>query len=175
MTYSDPLALALEELRGIEWREDLYRRSHVLLLQEFLRRTALWATALASADDWPLFDIARRIAPTLQFSEEVLDEIIRSKPLFNPSRHSLARVVCLWHLNWANLCRDSFESVEPFDLPSPYEPLTLMFSRGGTALQVHKGDLTMGTISASIRTIAPTHLAPEPVCLLDEATLNKFD
>lgn len=122
---------ALDRLRAIDWDDWAeafdHSRSRALLMREYLRRAALWAQEYHAEGDWPFFDIAERIDPTAQLAPDLakeLESFLRSGIGPNSVERTLKGAV-----HWAAMC-----SSGRTDLPAladPYEPLLLMYERGG--------------------------------------------
>ncbi|UNO40666.1 hypothetical protein [Streptomyces sp. MST-110588] len=120
----------LERLRAIDWGDDFaasdHANSRALLMREYLRRAALWARAYGAEQSWPFFDITERVDAELQMPSEVADEVEQVLAGLAPT--SLKRT-CRAAIRWAAI-RDARDDL-PADLPDPYEPLLLMYERGG--------------------------------------------
>ncbi|NXY97206.1 hypothetical protein HYE82_23085 [Streptomyces sp. BR123] len=111
-------------LEGVDWLGSFDRtRSRVALMREFLRRSALWARATGSPE-WPFFDIAARIDPSVRIDADIVKEIAEKAGLQQP----VVLDVLEWSLNFAVL---SDIRADLPDLPEPFAPLILMFERGG--------------------------------------------
>ncbi|MFJ3832671.1 hypothetical protein ACIPWI_32660 [Streptomyces sp. NPDC090046] len=123
MRTDSALALAAR-LERADWVGSFDRtRSRVALMREFLRRSALWAGATGSTE-WPFFDIAGRIDPSVRIDDESVKGVAERIGLQQP----VVLNTVTWALNFAVLSDTA--PVLP-DLPSPFEPLVLMFERGG--------------------------------------------
>ncbi|MFE5811674.1 hypothetical protein [Streptomyces sp. NPDC056491] len=123
MRTESALALAAR-LERADWVGSFDRtRSRVALMREFLRRSALWAGATGSTE-WPFFDIAGRIDPSARIDDESVKGVAERIGLQQP----VVLNTVTWALNFAVLSDTT--PVLP-DLPSPFEPLVLMFERGG--------------------------------------------
>ncbi|MER7751804.1 hypothetical protein [Kitasatospora sp. NPDC097643] len=128
----DPSRIALDRLRAVRWTDQGdfafgHRRSRARLMTEYLRRSALWADAFDARGHWPFFDIARHIDPVDHTSPEVtaaLDEFV-SRTF---GRRTLKQA-CRGAVHWPAFRRGT--KVDLPGLPDPYEPLLLMFERGG--------------------------------------------
>ncbi|MCM3266476.1 hypothetical protein M3765_21140 [Streptomyces thermoviolaceus] len=123
----------LDRLCAVDWYGDwdvasAHTRSRALLMREYLRRAALWAQAYGAEEDWPFFDVTERVAPSLRLTPEVeadLEDFVANKV----PTPSTARV-CRGAVRWAALAGEDGAAAAT-DLPDPYEPLLLMFERGG--------------------------------------------
>ena len=62
-------AATLARLQAVDWTGGSgfkQRRSRVRLMAEYLRRAALWAQDLDATSEWPFFDIAAHVDPSIQ-------------------------------------------------------------------------------------------------------------
>jgi hypothetical protein len=167
-------AATLSRLLAVDWESDFiiqlgYTRSRGRLMQEYLRRAAWWAQGLDATDKWPFFDIAGLLAPEVHSPPEIaakLETLIRNRVGW-PS----VDISCRAALRWAALL-DAGIPVPP-QLEDPFEPLLLMFERGGGFTTEH-GFIDLGG-SSVLRKTWRDHLAPHPVTSLDEATLDALD
>ncbi|MEU9120036.1 hypothetical protein AB0C96_09265 [Streptomyces sp. NPDC048506] len=129
MTENSPRTV-LERLRAIDWADDAaasdHANSRALLMREYLRRAALWARTYGAEQSWPFFDIAEHVDAELQTPPDVAAEV--EEILAGLASTSLKRT-CRAAIRWAAL-RDTRDDL-PADLPDPYEPLLLMYERGG--------------------------------------------
>ncbi|WDN55922.1 hypothetical protein [Streptomyces clavuligerus] len=121
----------LTRLRRVDWGNDTAAFGHAnscaLLMREYLRRTALWARASGAADAWPFLGIADRVAADVTVPADAAAEL--EAVLAGLAPHSL-KVTCRAAVRWAVL-REQGVGL-PADLPDePYEPLLLMYERGG--------------------------------------------
>jgi hypothetical protein len=165
-------AATLARLQAVDWNGSSafkHRRSRVRLMAEYLRRAALWAQALDAADEWPFFDVATHLAPTVHVPEdEARDlEVLIYNHIGWPSVDRIARAT----LRWGAL-KDA-GAPRPPDLDDPYEPLLLMFDRGG-AWTTEAGFIDVDG-SAVRRQTWRDHLNTDPVVALDPATLDALD
>jgi hypothetical protein len=165
-------AATLARLQAVDWDGSsgfAHRRSRVRLMAEYLRRTALWAQALDATDEWPFFDVAAHLAPAIHAPEdEAKDlEVLIHNHIGWPTVDRTARAI----LRWAAL-EDASVRLPP-RLEAPYEPLLLMFDRGG-AWTTEAGFLDVNG-SALRRRTWRDHLSTEPVTTLDQGTLDALD
>ncbi|MFJ4770734.1 hypothetical protein ACIP88_16690 [Streptomyces uncialis] len=117
----------LTRLRAVEWYEwdksYACRRSRGMLMREHMRRAALWAAAYGVPEQWPFFDIAQFAEPGLLLDDDLATELDEFVARVIPSS---AGVLCYAAVRWA-----AVRSEELPDLPHPYEPILIMFERGG--------------------------------------------
>ncbi|BCJ77795.1 hypothetical protein CS0771_73390 [Catellatospora sp. IY07-71] len=114
-----------DRLAAVVWPEDFTRAySRMRLMREYLRRSAHWARTLNVPENWPFFDIAECVDPTVhldeQFAQRFEQRLIENGALFHH------REYCLWALRFSAL-----GAVRP-DLPDPFEPLVQVYERGGS-------------------------------------------
>jgi hypothetical protein len=167
-------AATLSRLLTVDWDGDFdvsYRHavSRAKLMREYLRRSAQWANHLNATNEWPFFDIAGRLAPEVEPPTELakqLEESIAERTGW-PSHRTVARAT----LRWAALL-DAGTPLPP-DLQDPFEPLLLMFDRGG-AYTTEAGFIDLGASSVPSKTWRD-NLSTEPVTALDRATLDALD
>ncbi|MGW7022602.1 hypothetical protein ACWGGS_25125 [Streptomyces decoyicus] len=174
----------VERIIAINWHTagDSFEHgtSRAWLMREYLRRAALWVQELqkeehrpffdvAQSDRWPFFDIAQRVDPLVRADEEVasrLDEFL--------SEHAsslLVGRVCRAALNWKSLSEESLAKFP--DLPDPFEPLILLFERGG-GFWIENGFIDF--VASRVRLATwDEHVAAEPLTLLDVGTLDALD
>jgi hypothetical protein len=166
-------ATVLARLLVIDWNSPLafdHRQSRARLMKEYLRRAALWATELDGGKPWPFFDIAELIAPDVHPPQEMADQLeaVIDEGIGWPA----VQTVCRAALRWAALL--DFGHPIPPVLPDPYEPLLLMFERGGGFTTEH-GFIELDGASVSRRSIAD-YLSDEPVLAsLDPDYLDALD
>lgn len=171
MTADSPMAV-LDRLRAVVWQDfdNAFDHSHsrVLLMWEYLRRTALWAKSYGFTDSWPFTDIAEHVAPGFQVDQQIqesLDEFIESSPV-----GLFAVRPCRAAVRWAALSQ-SAQIVLP-DLPDPYEPLLIMFERGGgysveEFIDLDGASIPVGTVEIQARR--------KPFLITSTTTLDAYD
>ncbi|MFJ2810356.1 hypothetical protein [Kitasatospora sp. NPDC087271] len=162
----------LERLRDVPWGDwDLaygHAGSRVQLMREYLRRSACWADAFGAEKLWPFFDIGRHIDPEVRAAPEVtaaLDDFVDN----TIGRRTLEET-CRGAVHWPAF-RQGTSFALP-DLPDPYEPLLLMFERGGGFYVEEMIDLDGAAVPQGQLS---DHLSPIPVVTLDSAALDALD
>ena len=124
---TSPSCVVLDRLRAVDWSDaDLafdHANSRGLLMREYLRRAALWARRCGVEAAWPFFDIAEHVDPTIRTPDDVAAELDQFVRQVGPS--SVART-CRGAVRWAGLPARGED-----DLPDPYEPLIILYERGG--------------------------------------------
>lgn len=171
MTY-DHAHVVLERLCAVDWSDDSaayeHANSRALLMREYLRRTALWARAYNAEKWWPFCDIAEHVAPEVRTPSDVAGELEEALAGLAPS--SLKKT-CRGAVRWAVLRSTAGEL--PPDLPDdPYEPLLLMYERGGgyfveEFLDLNGVMLRLGTVESNLSAIPFLTLAPATLDALD--------
>jgi hypothetical protein len=137
-------------------------------MQEYLRRAALWSRELGTGDDWPWGDIAARVVPDvqpLQGMAEQVEKLISQHSMWPP-----LAATCRGALHWAALL-DSGTAIP--NLPDPYEPLLLMFERGG-GFMVENRFIDLDGASV-VRQTMDFCLAMTPFTDLSPEALNALD
>ncbi|WP_327369959.1 hypothetical protein [Streptomyces sp. NBC_01217] len=161
----------LERLRAIDWSDDLkafeHANSRALLMREYLRRAALWARAYGAEQSWPFFDIAEHIAEAIRTPPE--DAAALEEILSGLAPASL-KITCRGAVRWAALRQAQIEW--PGDLPDPYEPLILMYERGGGYFLEEFVDLNGAMIRLGN---VESNLSAAPFLTLAPATLDALD
>lgn len=158
-----------DRLVAVEWGGPFrHTWSRVALMREYLRRAALWADAVDSTE-WPFFDIAAGLDFAVGADDDAM--LRAERDLDAKSVGGLVRRMAMAALHFAAL-RDTGTSLP--DLPDPYEPLILMFERGGGFtldgtgfIQVDMAGIPRGKREA--------HMSPEPRVSLDSAALDALD
>jgi hypothetical protein len=143
------------------------------LFLEYLRRVALWVKAL----DWPdaptpFCDIPKRIDPLVRADPEVVDGLItyfnESHPKINHREHRL----CTLFLHWAAV--ENMEQAKLFTLPAPYEPLIVLYERGGSITTEHR--FWYISLAGGLRIKKwPFYESTTPVVELDANVLDAID
>jgi hypothetical protein len=165
-------ATTLARLRAVDWTGASgfeHRRSRVRLMAEYLRRAAQWAEALDATGEWPFFDIAAHLEPSIQVPEDQAKELeaLISNHVGWPSVDRSCRAA----LRWAAL-KDADVPLPP-GLDDPYEPLLMMFDRGG-GWTTEAGFLDVDGSAVRQQTWLD-HLTTKPAVTLDQPTLNTLD
>ncbi|MCN9239941.1 hypothetical protein NGF19_03915 [Streptomyces sp. RY43-2] len=129
----------------------------------------LWANELGGTRKWPCFDIAERIAPSVQVSPEL------STKLETYIEHNIGGIstedVCRFALRWATL-RDTHLKLP--DLEDPFEPLITLYERGGEVIADETRTFNFSNQSLRVMTWQE-HLSSKPCTSLDPAGLDALD
>jgi hypothetical protein len=130
IAHHDAVDDAIARIQAITWEPNYSRvGSHVLLLREYLRRAALWTKALDCTHEWPFFNVAAYVNPSLRADPIKVGML---KKHFDHAPFYVSGVIertCGWFVQWA-VVKDRPEATS-FGLPDPFEPLILMYERGG--------------------------------------------
>jgi hypothetical protein len=187
---------ALHRLCSIDWsRKESGCKSSIALMKEYLRRAASWGKKLNATDRWPFFDVAKCISESLCAPDEL--EIPLKQYLTKLTLWPTIKKSCAWYLNW-NVLKDRaidqsvdwkesrdrangrldfkawLSDQESFS-PDPYEPLILLYERGGRFNTEHGFINVVGAgIPALISGWSAYHRT-NPFVALDEETLDRLD
>lgn len=163
----------VERLMAINWADQkaamscLYSRA--ALMREYFRRSALWADRYQAVKEWPFFDIAAYVDPAVRVPEALMD---RFEDFLN--RHvglPVAYDMCKAAVQWSALLERSEVPRPP--LEDPFEPLILLFERGGGfATENRAVDFWVTMVRwGSLE----SRLQAEPPVVLDAAALDALD
>jgi hypothetical protein len=179
----DTMKLARERVKAIRWvwDGDSKAGSSMLLLEEFLRRAALWAEVLGIIDlpgtGWPLIDYSTYIDSSLKIDEDNddFDELSAQAEelLVEGSPSYYAKKVCVYFVHWA-MIKDRPE-VTIHNLPDPYEPLIVLYERGCNFRRDHTGVWEYHNTSGFPVRSASYHLSFDPIIELNQISLNRAD
>ncbi len=162
----------LNRLLAVDWTGAAsfdHAPSRARLMREYLRRSAWWARALDAVAEWPFFDIAAHIAPEVQVPQHLaqqLEDLISARVGWP----SVARA-CRAALHWAALT--DAKTPLKYGLDDPYEPLVLLFERGGGFTTEH-GFIDLHGASIPRRTWQ-NHLVAEPIVAFTQSALDALD
>ncbi|MFI5897397.1 hypothetical protein ACIA5D_45630 [Actinoplanes sp. NPDC051513] len=127
MTPDEAVRAMAERLSAIDWeRRGDKTWSKAALLKEYFRRAARWAAAFDCDTPVPFYDIAACVDPSIRASEGAVDDVLDKVAA---GGRSIARIAPFL-LNWAAL-RATPGIDLPGELEDPFEPLILLFERGG--------------------------------------------
>ncbi|MEU0688213.1 hypothetical protein [Streptomyces uncialis] len=135
-----------------------------MLMREHMRRAALWADAYGVPERWPFFDATHFAEPGLQLDEDVASELDEFVTTVTPSS---IRDLCRAAVRWG-----AVRAQELPDLPHPYEPIVIMFERGGgynieEMIDLYGVSVPYGDFARSLEL--------EPFISLDRFVLDTFD
>jgi hypothetical protein len=182
------LEQAKERIKAINWKyDDRYNSiagSSMFLVKEFLRRAALCAEIFGlinlPGSGWPILDYAAYIDPLLKIEEEedefypVHDELDAQAEVLHVNCLSLqTKRVCVYFVHWAEV-KDRPKVIE-HDLVDPYEPLIVLYERGGNFRRDHSGVWEYHHTSGFPVYTPSDHLSSTPIIELDETSLDRAD
>ncbi|MFE5583704.1 hypothetical protein [Kitasatospora sp. NPDC056531] len=164
----------MKRLAAIDWSHPAGHNAHAAsrsrLMVEYLRRASLWAEVLGGPPRWPYFDIAGALAPEVRVDPELAERL--EKYIEENVDGVSAGFVCRAAVRWTTL-RDT-PGVRLPDLPDPFEPLILLYERGGEILYDDSRAFNFGIHRIQIK-LWHEHLSPEPATALDPASLEALD
>ncbi|WNF27164.1 hypothetical protein RI138_10105 [Streptomyces sp. C11-1] len=168
---NNPSRNVSDRLRAIDWADDAaaFRHAHsrALLMREYLRRAALWAQAYEAEQSWPFFDITGHVDAGVTIPPDVAEEL---EQLLKELAPASLRTTCRGAVRWAEL-RAAHGDL-PKDLPDPYEPLLLMYERGGGYYLEEYLDLN--GVMIPLRDVR-SNASATPFITLAPATLDALD
>jgi len=171
----------IERLWNIEWQDDISRihsRFHIALMREYLRRSALWTSALNASDLSPWIDPARFVQLSGLDIDLCPGYVLLSSapeypgPGFDPLEDRilslwqhlcvkqvgwLMRQTALWAIRWASLQRHP--ALQRFGLPDLYEPLLTLYEHGGH-LRTEHGSVDFGYLMIRVESAQKRLQAP---------------
>ncbi|WP_211718972.1 hypothetical protein [Nocardiopsis sp. MG754419] len=125
-------------IQSITWEADcLKEKSQVRLVQEYLRRTAIWMQEFGRKN-WPFSDVAWFIDPGVRVPDEELDRILVG--ISHGGTYYSGKTL-EWSLHFAYLQDE--KSIQ-YDLPDPYEPLIRVYERGDSINYITPGFIEVG-------------------------------
>jgi hypothetical protein len=167
---ADRVAGLAERIKAIDWAGSFDRtRSRGYLMKEYLRRAAWWAKATES-QEWPFFDIAAAVDPAVRADPAAVRDVEAHVKEKLQGVH--ATRACVRALHFAALL-DAGADV-PEAPAQPFEPLLVMFERGGGFRVGGGGLIEVDTLGLRAGTVEQNLLA-EPVVELDQAALDALD
>ena len=144
---------ALQRVREISWKYEPERRqSHTALMQEYLRRSALWAEALGRTADWPWYDVAAELPEESgetedRWLEKVINELHQHVYQATKDATPAMQLAYVRFISWAAV--KDLPATRRFILPDPYEPLIVLFERGGW-FRPEQGYVDLGNTNCSL-------------------------
>ncbi|MGK5553903.1 hypothetical protein ACSNOI_20005 [Actinomadura kijaniata] len=157
-----------ERLEAVRWGGEPLPSWHRLFL-EHMRVGALWARHLGLRAT--VFDIPGTVAPGLDADAELVRRVEESLSRSYPSYYD--RRSTRWALAMAAV-RDAGVALP--DLPDPYEPLLMLFERGGSYGVDCAGVFwEVGFVGVPRRRYLDAKAVDEPVAPLDHDLLDEYD
>ncbi|MEU4564348.1 hypothetical protein AB0F72_38700 [Actinoplanes sp. NPDC023936] len=160
-------------LNAVDWeRRGDKAWSKAALVKEYFRRAARWSAAYECDARGPFFDIAACVDPTIRADQQVVDEVVEKIALGGGGWN--VKQLTPFILHWAAL-RATPGIVWSPELEDPFEPLILLFERGG-AFHTENGEVNLEWKSVSMAgwrkraTDAPMpSLAPDALDQIDRS------
>ena len=148
--------------------------SRLALMREYLRRSAWWAEAL-KVDSWPFFDIAHAVKPEVRANPSLISRMeahLTSKLQLPSSRVGKA---CERALHFAALLDSGADLPSlPESVQHPFEPLLLMFERGGGFRVDGSGLIEIDSLGLQKDTLQSNRIK-EPIVSLARSELDALD
>ncbi|MEU1596296.1 hypothetical protein ABZ468_26405 [Streptomyces sp. NPDC005708] len=170
----------LDRLRAVGWYGDwdvasARTRSRALLMREYLRRAALWAKEYGVEEEWLFFDVTEFADPAFRLDREPageLEEFLEHKV----STPSTART-CRGAVRWAAAAAAHGDRLPA--LPERYEPLLLMYERGGgysieEFIDLYGVMIPYGNFESNLGVEPFLSLAPSTLDALDEGAEGRI-
>lgn len=164
---------AVKRIKAIHWAGSFDKTpSRVALLREYLRRASWWAEAVKSSE-WPFFDIAAAITPAVRAGAASVRAV--EEHLAGALQGALVVHSCVRALHFAAL-EDAGTKLPkvPSSVARPFEPLLLMFERGGGFRLSGSGLIEVDAAGVPKGT-AKSHHTDKPVVALERAALDALD
>ncbi|ATB28484.1 hypothetical protein [Melittangium boletus] len=162
-----------KRIKAINWAGSFDKTpSRVALLREYLRRASWWAEAVKSAE-WPFFDIAAGLNPAVRADPTQVQAI--EAHLSVKLQGLLVVRTCVRALHFAALLDAGAKLPRvPPSVEQPFEPLLMMFERGGGFRLGGSGLIEVDTAGVPKGT-AQSHHTDKPVVTLEPAALDALD
>jgi hypothetical protein len=172
-----PVTDLRDRITDVKWEYDATRRrSHEALFKEFLRRQVMWLEALDLTDHFPWYDLPQLINEDIRANSDAANRVRQHITLqvLNPTM--IITGVLEAALHWAAL---EEANALPYDLPNPYEPMIMLYERGGTfTVEDMFGRFVIGydAMGPSLpRGPWRRWYQEEPFVELDDAVLDRLD
>jgi hypothetical protein len=170
-------ALALSRVKALPSAGDWLRGDHpsdIVLMQEYLRRAALWAQACSAEKAWPFFNIAALAAPDTPRPDDLFQQWKAHEFQTRGHFEFMTQWAIYAYLHWAAAARTP-EALH-FELPAPYEPLIRLFERDGAFRRDASGVVEVGGRVIGAPASSQADYLRLPAWLwLDDSTLNWLD
>jgi hypothetical protein len=138
MTPDDAVQAMVERLSAIDWeRRGDKTWSKAALLKEYFRRAARWAAAYGCDTPVPFYDIAACVDASVRADENAVDDVLE---MVVAGGRNVARAGPFM-LHWAALRANPGIEL-PGALEDPFEPLILLFERGG-GFHIENGEVIL--------------------------------
>lgn len=164
-----------ERLKQAPWSYPQYDHvySRASLMTWYLRRSLQWASQLECEENWPFFDIAACIDPNLELDEDLVHDVVASLPPTLPQLALIIRTI-RWILKFETLLGGGLADLT--SLSHPFEPLILMYERGGAFSRDGAGFVEVDGVSIAVHYEGRSRFrAPKPILAFDSETLDGLD
>jgi hypothetical protein len=142
MTPDEAVQAMTARLSAIDWaRHGDKSWSKASLLREYFRRVARWSIAYGCDARVPFFDLAACVNPNVRASQDALDCL--PKHVSTPS--GTVDRIRQYLLHWAAV-RATLGDELPAGLEEPFEPLIMLFERGG-GIHTENGEVNIEWVS----------------------------
>lgn len=171
MINHDEVDQVIGRITTVDWQlEPQKAESHLHLTLEYFRRTALWANALECTNEWPFFDVAKHVSPSERVSLEQVERIRRHLEQF--AIGFLLRGILEWSLHWAKVKNTT---VAKLGFPDPYEPMLIVYERGGTIYPEHGHQIDISRRKGFLKRTWDYYIEKPSYVLLDKTILDELD
>lgn len=170
MKQANHLNATLERILHFDFSKgNIASRANAALLEEYLRREVLWGEAAGCPWKWMFGDYAECINPSVRAPEEALERVKN-----HLKYGDIVQTSCINALHWAAL-KDIIDLEVVYDLPDLFEPLLVLYGRGGSFVIRH-GFFEIGGVSIHIGDNAKEKFKGiKPLLSLDKVTLDTID
>ncbi|MFE6775661.1 hypothetical protein [Streptomyces sp. NPDC057702] len=164
-----------ERLLSVDWTDEDKAARHApsrsRLFREYLRRLALQVERFeGEVPDWPYTDLVRLFSPEKHAEGSgSVEQIVRE--ISDRGAQLRVEYLCRSALHWARV-KNSHDVINE-DLPDPFEPLLMLFERGG-GFVVENGVADFEFIHVRLGRWQD-HVARTSVTSLDESALRELD
>ncbi|MEV4412228.1 hypothetical protein [Catellatospora sp. NPDC049609] len=154
-------------LAEVRFEESIrHNGSRLALMREYLRRSAMWAQALGCLTSWPFYDIAVAADPSARLAGDHVETVLSG--LAGRGLRPIDKRVIPYMLNFTTL------RVWPQGLPDPFEPLLMVYERGGSFGR-KAGSVVIGHFDGVPERHPEMHAGRAPEPDLSPAALDALD
>jgi hypothetical protein len=167
---TDQVTATAERIAAIEWIGSFDRMtSRGYLMKEYLRRAAWWAK-VTKAQEFPFFDIAAAVNPAVRADPSLVLRV--TQELAAKMQGILVQETCANALHFAALLDARIPLPEAPEMP--FEPLLVMFERGGGFRDEGSGLIDVDLLGIPIGSVED-NLRAEPYVQLGLTDLDALD
>ena len=171
MKQTDHLSATLQRIVHFDFsKAEGTGQANAALLKEHLRRSILWGEAADCPWKWMFGDYAECIDPSVRAPDEAVEQVKRHITV--EGYQGPVQMTCVNALHWAVL-KDAMNLEAAYGLPDLYEPLLVLYGRGGYFLTRH-GFIEIGGFSLLIGA-REKYRDIKPLLSLDKVTLDVID